>query len=285
MEKLLSHFACRVCEGDDLQLKAHIVSTTTAESVPSYHCAECDHYSLFPTLYHDAKDFDWDGVAYYTHNEALRREYARRLLRRIIHVYEQRHGKPPKTFLDVGCAIGIVVEEASKLGLQAVGIEPELQLAAYGRDVLGLDVTSCMLADFQHPIGGFDIVFNEQVLEHIAEPVTFAKELSGQLADGGLLYLGIPLAYPVTIWMTHASCYLKLPSVPQVLLNMYLDPDEHISCFTRQSFRRLAEEAGLQLCDLPLKGAPVTLKAVIKRVMNFGHNTGAYLLWNQSLAS
>lgn len=279
MEQLISNSACRVCGSDALQLKARITSTVTGESVPSCFCVGCRHYSLFPTRYHESKDFDWDGVAYYTHNQEHRREYARRLLKRIIHVYEQRHGTRPKTFLDVGCAIGIVVDEARKLGLQAVGIEPELQLAAYGRDKLGLDVSSCLLEDFRHPVKDFDIVFNEQVLEHIAEPVEFAKALSGQLAGGGLLYLGVPLAYPVTIWVTHAFCYLKLPPVPQILLNMYLDPDEHISCFTRQSFQRLAYEAGLQVCDLPLKGAPMTLTAVVKRLMNFGHNTGAYLLW------
>ena len=75
---------------------------------------------------------------------------------------------------------------------------------------------------------------------------------------------------------------LGLPVPASVLMNIFHDPDEHISVFTRRSMERLAAETGLHIEILPLTVATLTFRRAIKQLMTLGSSPGAYLLSNSS---
>src|SRR3954453_19685564 len=116
----------------------------------------------------------------YLDEEAGRRATARRLLDLI-----GRH-VPAGRLLDVGCGHGLLLDEARSRGYEVTGLELSASSAAYGRDVLGLDVREQALADFSDD-DGFAVVVLADVLARLDDPVGASARSQGRLAPGGVL--------------------------------------------------------------------------------------------------
>jgi SAM-dependent methyltransferase len=93
--------------------------------------------------------------------------------------------------LDIGAGTGLLVAEATRAGLNAVGIEPSRNLSNFavrnGREVLQ--------GVFPHPaLSGrqFDIVCLVDVIEHVADPKALLTDCRQALAPGGVLILVTP---------------------------------------------------------------------------------------------
>ncbi|MFT5770308.1 MAG: SAM-dependent methyltransferase [Lysobacterales bacterium] len=269
---------CRVCTNQDVQVIDKIESPNCDSPVPVCHCRVCGHLSLFPTQYQQQKSFEWDGVDYYLQDAEHRKQAAAHVIDRLCTTYIKRNSKPPRTFLDAGCAIGLSLSLAEIRGLQAVGIEPEARLAEFGRTKLGVDIRHTKLNEAGLEAGSFDLIFCEQVLEHVSDPRQFLNSLKRLLAIGGQLYIGVPPVFALnrlsTIFMRKSG--LALPGA--VLSNIFHDPDEHINVFSRQSMRRLAQDCGLKLKILPLTLSTLKPGRVLKHLMAAGSNPGTFLL-------
>lgn len=98
--------------------------------------------------------------------------------------------RPGLRLLDVGAASGILVEEARKLGLEAVGIEPSLWLSERARE-RGLPVHTGVLP---HPgvSGPFDIVMLVDIIEHVERPVELLKQARAAVAPDGRVVVVTP---------------------------------------------------------------------------------------------
>lgn len=108
-----------------------------------------------------------------------------------------RLGKPftGLSFLDVGCAEGIMCALARLLGAEVFGIEPNTRACRYAREVLGLDgVVDGQYDDDSFPDRAFDIVMSHHTMEHALNPPQFAGHLSRHTAPGGHLLLQVPCA-------------------------------------------------------------------------------------------
>ena len=93
-----------------------------------------------------------------------------------------------QSWLDVGTGYGFLLQWLKqKHGITATGVELSLQEAEYARERLGLDVRAKLLADAELPRDGFDVVSCFEVIEHIAEPKAFLKELGEYVRPGGCL--------------------------------------------------------------------------------------------------
>ena len=117
-----------------------------------------------------------DGL-YVATSEARRRQM-QSLLRSIIKFKE--NGR----FLDVGAGIGLLVEEACKLGFDAEGVEPSraLQAAAVARHLpvhLGV-IPSGEIS------GPYDIVSAIDVIEHVDKPLDLLRAIRDLLATDGI---------------------------------------------------------------------------------------------------
>ena len=101
-----------------------------------------------------------------------------------------------KTALDVGCGAGLLGEPLTRLGAAVTGLDasPELIVAAREHAAavgLEIDYRAGELAALD---GNFDLVTCMEVIEHVAEPAIFVRDLAARLAPGGLLIMSTPNA-------------------------------------------------------------------------------------------
>jgi 2-polyprenyl-3-methyl-5-hydroxy-6-metoxy-1,4-benzoquinol methylase len=99
----------------------------------------------------------------------------------------------PGRLLDVGCAMGLFLEQAKKVGWQVAGVEISEYSAAYAREHLNIDV---FVGDMQQLVEdgvisphSFDVVTVWDTLEHLQDPSGFLATLHRVLRPDGLLFL------------------------------------------------------------------------------------------------
>jgi 2-polyprenyl-3-methyl-5-hydroxy-6-metoxy-1,4-benzoquinol methylase len=275
---------CRVCQGKDIRIIDRIASPNCDQPVPVCHCRRCHHFSLFPDQYQGQKAFEWDGVNYYLDGLERRKSVSAQLIGRLIRAYRLANGSRPESFLDAGCALGWSLAEARRQGLEPVGVEPEIRLADYGRATFGVDIRHGKLSKTDLGTKQFDLVYCEQVLEHVQAPADFLGQLAGLLAPCGQMYIGVPPLFPLNRMTTHAIRKLNLVAADTPLSNVFHDPDEHISVFSGRSMRTLARNQGLEIRPLPLAGAPLKPGRLARQLLALGANPGTWLLTHMAQA-
>jgi SAM-dependent methyltransferase len=125
------------------------------------------------------------GYESYGADEPLHRRNARRRLARVA---RDRHGLPPGSFLDIGCAYGYALDEARTHGWSVVGVEPSPAAAQRARELDLRVFPDSAAALAAHP-EGFDVVSMCQVLSHVADPVAAVAHAATALKPGGLLFI------------------------------------------------------------------------------------------------
>ena len=99
-----------------------------------------------------------------------------------------------KRALDIGCGAGLLAEPLARLGAAVTGIDAaaeniEAARAHAAQSGLAIDYRTGGIEALD---GRFDLVTCLEVIEHVAEPESFARGLAGALAPGGLLVLSTP---------------------------------------------------------------------------------------------
>ena len=89
--------------------------------------------------------------------------------------------------LDVGCGTGALVRAARDAGVEAMGVEPDPEMAALAESVLGDEVVVAGLPDLPLADDGFDVVIASFVLNHVDDPRAGARELSRVAAPGAVV--------------------------------------------------------------------------------------------------
>jgi 2-polyprenyl-6-hydroxyphenyl methylase/3-demethylubiquinone-9 3-methyltransferase len=101
-----------------------------------------------------------------------------------------------KTALDVGCGAGLLAEPLTRLGAKVTGLDASPALIVAARDHaaamgLNIDYRAGELAALE---GRFELVTCMEVIEHVADPAAFVRDLAARLAPGGLLIMSTPNA-------------------------------------------------------------------------------------------
>lgn len=103
-----------------------------------------------------------------------------------------RH-QPDGMLLEVGCATGLFLDAAQRLGAwQVQGIEPSAQSAEYARQTYGLDVITSSYEDTHLESQRYDVVTMWDVLEHLHEPVAAVQDVARILKPGGIFVIKVP---------------------------------------------------------------------------------------------
>lgn len=89
--------------------------------------------------------------------------------------------------LDVGCGTGALVGAARDAGAEAIGVEPDPEMAAFAGSLLDDEVVVAGLPDLPFADDGFDVVISNFVLNHVDDPRAGARELARVAAPGGVL--------------------------------------------------------------------------------------------------
>ena len=161
-------------------------------------------------------------------------------------VFRQMCPEKVPVVLDFGCGWGKWASMALAFGCRVFGLEVNPQAAAFCAD-RGIK----MVNYDQLPQMRFDFINADQVIEHLSDPLSVARHLSGCLKPGGFFKVSTP-NNPLLPRQLAAA---QRQGSDEVLNSRTLDsllPLEHVNLFDNGSLKRLGQEAGLQTGRLPL---------------------------------
>ncbi|MBI2055039.1 MAG: glycosyltransferase [Candidatus Sungbacteria bacterium] len=199
---VISRHPCPVCAGKDtpllyprstefMGLAAYRITENTVGAHDNiFLCHACGsafsrsgHKPLSLVDYYTSQPCDPAYLA----EEKGRRKSFRRIIKRIeTHITKG-------AILEVGSGPGFFLAEAKERGWKTSGIELSRQSADFARSRLGLDVKegdASLLSTF--PDNTLDAVAALDVVEHLAEPLVFLKEVRRVLKPGGLFVWTTP---------------------------------------------------------------------------------------------
>jgi len=192
---------------------------------------------------------DWwdpDGASAMLHKlNPVRLCYVRDMVDQHFHLDE--HELRPlagKAALDVGCGAGLLAEPLARLGaaVTAVDAAPELIEAARAHATAQGLAIDYRAAGVEALDGEYDLVTAMEVIEHVADPQSFVRDLAARLAPDGLLILSTPNRTRLSklLMITVAEGLGQIPKGTHDY-EKFIDPE---------AMRGLLAAAGLQVIDV-----------------------------------
>jgi 2-polyprenyl-3-methyl-5-hydroxy-6-metoxy-1,4-benzoquinol methylase len=240
-----SKMSCRVCGSDEVKFWSRrtidrklvpddlrITDSRYGVTLGLWRCIHCDFiqadgdeiaelFNLYSQL---------DDPAYESGRET-RRLQMRWLLQRALST-----NPSAATLLDIGAGTGLMIIEAKNQKLRAIGVEPSHSLVAAGHAHYGLSEGELVQGTIPHASLGnrrFDLVCLIDVIEHVADPVTFLRDAADRLNPEGL-------------------CIVVTPDVSSVAAKIlgkrwWHFRLAHVGYFNANSMALAAQSAGLQI--------------------------------------
>ncbi len=109
----------------------------------------------------------------------------------------RRRAPRARSLLDIGAGTGLLVAEAKRHGLEAVGVEPSRSLRLFARRRNGVDLLGGVFPHAELTGRTFDLVCLVDVIEHVADPVALLTACVNALSDDGVLVVVTPDAASV----------------------------------------------------------------------------------------
>lgn len=100
-----------------------------------------------------------------------------------------------RTALDVGCGAGLLCEPLARLGAAVKGVDAaheNIEAAKRHAAQAGLDIDYRAGELAAQGLGQFDLVTSMEVIEHVADPADFVRQLAERLKPDGLMILSTP---------------------------------------------------------------------------------------------
>jgi len=175
--------------------------------------------------YHD----DWSHFAPYVSQSAAHRSYFRVLIKYLETIIPLRG----KTMLDVGCAIGLLVDEANKHGMKAEGIDISKSAVLHGKKqhLPLFNETSASWMKKKKNTDQYDVITALSVIEHDADPFGMLQSLYTMTKPNGIVVLSTP---------NFDTVYRRLMGPRWV---GYQHP-EHLWIFTPKTITQVLQRAG-----------------------------------------
>jgi 2-polyprenyl-6-hydroxyphenyl methylase/3-demethylubiquinone-9 3-methyltransferase len=163
-----------------------------------------------------------------------------------MHWQADEHGFKPlagKTALDVGCGAGLLAEPLARMGATVTAVDAAPELIEVAKDHaagqgLPIDYRAVGVESID---GKFDMVTSMEVVEHVADPQQFVRDLAARLAPGGLMILSTPnkTAWSRLLTITLAEGLGQIPRGTHDF-DKFIDPE---------TMRGLLAQAGLEVID------------------------------------
>jgi 2-polyprenyl-3-methyl-5-hydroxy-6-metoxy-1,4-benzoquinol methylase len=154
-------------------------------------CASCGLVQVIPMLEKREVDalYDDDFVHFTPYIEQLFVHH-RYFRMKLMEIGRDLSGK---RLLDIGCAMGVLLKEAKKKGMRAVGIDISAGAVSYCRRQ-NLQVYQGTIPSLRKNLKpeSFDIVTAFQVIEHERDPLKMAKRIYLLLKKNGIIVLATP---------------------------------------------------------------------------------------------
>jgi 2-polyprenyl-3-methyl-5-hydroxy-6-metoxy-1,4-benzoquinol methylase len=266
----LEAVACAVCGADDVSY-LHRKATPEGEVFPVVRCRRCSLVYVNPRRRQETLAEIYKKSVYFQGTTEMASGYSDYIGDREIHVmfFDQqlatleRHVKPGK-LLDVGCAVGFLLDTARRRGWKTAGVELSEFASNYARSELKLDVKSGTLKGAKYPAGAFDAVMMDDVIEHFGDPEREMREVHRVLKTGGVVLLHTPNA---------ESPWYKLTRKHWV----HLKPGEHLYYFSPRTLTQMLEHIGFRVLSWKPSGKTTRLEYVVGRVKFYNRPVGTLL--------
>ena len=153
---------------------------------------------------------------------------------------------PSGRLLDVGCSIGLMLEEVRRVGFEAVGFDISRKMIDYARTVFGVDARLGTFEELSPALGRFDAAVIWDVLEHLPYPGQTLSMIASHLETGGFVFGQIPnadgLANRLKTWANLKGLRRKRWS--------HFGVPMHIMWFNPRNLERLLERCGFEVAEM-----------------------------------
>ena len=147
---------------------------------------------------------------------------------------------PGRRLVDVGCAPGFFPALARDRGWEVHAIEPSAPMAAYAREVVGLDVREGTLASAGLDGWEADAVSFTDSLEYVPDPVEGLKQVHAALAPDGVVLIKVPNGDYFALWNRIERL------VGRSFGTDPFSPSERVAHYTSATLTRLVRAAGFE---------------------------------------
>lgn len=103
-----------------------------------------------------------------------------------------RNDNVTKKLLDIGCAMGVLLEEARTVGFSSVGIDLSADAVSYCKQHSLTAYTGTVYTVKRLKASSFDVISAFQIIEHERDPLRMMKRVYKLLKKGGLVVLATP---------------------------------------------------------------------------------------------
>ncbi len=176
----------------------------------------------------------------------------------------ERHLKTRGRLLDVGCAVGFLLDEARRRGWQTAGVELSEFAANYAREEIKLDVLQKTLRDAKYPEEHFDAIVMDDVIEHFGDPEAELREVWRILRKHGVVLIHTPNV---------DSAWYKLMRTHWV----HLKPGEHLYYFSPSTLATLLEKVGFRVVATRPSGKTTHVAYMVGRIKYLNRPVGLLL--------
>lgn len=129
--------------------------------------------------------YEEEDVQFYIDHQEMFRMLFKRLLG-FIHKFA-----PSGTMLDIGAGVGLLLDEARKMGHSVIGFEPSKASVKVAKKHFGIELISQEFSPsmLKRPV---DVIVINHVLEHLSDPHAIIKSCAKTLGREGTLVIGAP---------------------------------------------------------------------------------------------
>jgi len=176
-----------------------------------------------------------------------------------------------KTFLDIGCATGLLINHMKKNGWKTKGVDICRPSAEYGIKNYGLDIFIGTLEKASFPDDYFDVVHLSHLIEHVSDPKGTLLEIKRVLKKDGYMILTTPNADGFQARIARNSWRSAIP--------------DHIFLFSKKTMSKLLEITGFEVIKqlswggIPKGKRPAFIKRPADKLAKM-FNIGDVMLFN-----
>lgn len=145
--------------------------------------------------------------------------------------------------LEVGCSVGLFLDASRAAGWRTSGVEILPDVARFAREERGLDVRTGDLLEAGFPDGEFDVLYMNEVIEHVVDPLELLREARRVLRPGGLAVIrtGNARSWSARLRERRWQYY-------------HFGGHDHIRYWSPRAGLALAEAAGFRLVEARTRG-------------------------------
>jgi len=224
-------------------------------------CAVCGSWTWFPRESAARQTAVHDNDDYFEHpyfvvrrmvTPALRRR-SKDVFLRISKVMDVSRLRGQR-LLDIGCDTGVFLSIAhEEFGIVPVGLDVAGRAIQFARES-GIEAYHTTIEEAPAQLSGFAVATAIDLIEHVPDPAAFLKAVARRLDPGGVVYVETPNIRSM-VYRFGRLLFKLSHGWPKTLMSR-LFPPQHIQYFTPASFRRLAQDAGLEVAEFGIRVLP-----------------------------